>query len=135
MWKRAAVAVSLILAITTGCGGDHAGHGGHEGHGKEQTTGELIKVELTVPQTAKVNASVVMTANVTLSEKAVENAEKVEFEIVDESGKSEKISVKHKEAGNYELAKAFDKAGKYKVISHVSANGMHSMPNKTIEVK
>ncbi|MCG7407175.1 FixH family protein [Paenibacillus sp. ACRRX] len=141
MWKKTALSAMLVLALITGCSNDKGTNSSHEGHSMEmetQATGgqmELIAVELKIPENIKVNEPAVFTAHVTLKEQPINDAEKVEFEWWLEGAEHQKREVSVKADGNYELEQTFDQPGKYTIISHVSANGMHSMPKKSFEVK
>ncbi|WP_028545434.1 FixH family protein [Paenibacillus taiwanensis] len=141
MWKKTALASILILALITGCSNDKGTNSSHEGHSMgmdiEALGGQmdLIAVELQIPEQVKVNEPAVFTAHVTLQEKPINDAEKVEFEWWLEGAEHQKKVVGVKADGNYELEQTFTVPGKYTIISHVSANGMHSMPKKSFEVK
>lgn len=120
----------LILALMlTACGDSGSGH--HE----ELVMEDPIKVELTLSgDTAAAGEKIMMKAKVTQSGKPVEDADKVEFELRHEDGVNETIPVKHAGDGVYALEKVMGEPGKYKVISHVTARGQHSMPIKELNV-
>ncbi|MBN3527481.1 FixH family protein [Paenibacillus apiarius] len=150
MWKKAALALGLAAMFAAGCGngGDHdqhaekpagAMHEGHGEHGAANADGsipDMINVELKVPDEIKANEPVVISARVTQSDKAVDDADKVEFEYwMEGEEQHQKSEGKLKEDGTYQMEHIFDKPGTYNVISHVTARDMHSMPKKAFEVK
>lgn len=120
----------LILALMlTACGESGSGH--HE----ELVMEDPIKVELTLSSdSAAAGDKISMKAKVTQSGNPVEDAEKVEFELRLEGGENETIPVQHAGNGIYELEKVMKVPGKYKVISHVTARGQHSMPMKELNI-
>ena len=146
MWKKAVLALSLVALLMAGCGngGGHdqhadqpgdAMHGDHGGSNADGTIPDLIKVELKVPEEVKSKEPIIISARVTQSDKAVDDADKVEFEYWMEGEEHERAEGTLKEDGTYQMEHTFEKPGTYNVISHVTARDMHSMPKKTFEVK
>ncbi|MGZ9584167.1 FixH family protein [Paenibacillus marinisediminis] len=131
MWKKAVYISGVAIMLLAGCSNEHEGHD----MGSSMNSLAMINVELSTPEQVSVNESATFTAYVTQDSKAVENADKVEFEWWIEGGEHHKLEVKHKESGKYEWSNKFDQAGKYTIISHVTVGAMHSMPSKTFEVK
>ncbi|EJW15682.1 FixH family protein [Paenibacillus alvei] len=143
--------IVLIMAIgamlLTGCGNSSgsssssAGHEGHAGHGSgamqegNHEMPAMIKVELQVPKEVKSNEAATISARVTQDDKAVDDADKVEFELWMDGEEHEMIEGKPVKDGTYQFEKTFKKAGTYTVISHVTARDMHSMPKKQFTVK
>ncbi|WP_422661006.1 FixH family protein [Paenibacillus sp. EC2-1] len=95
-----------------------------------------ILVDLTLnAEKVSVGEKVLIQAKVTQSGEPVEDASKVEFEITREGGGMKvTVPVKHVEDGSYELNKSFNEPGTYRIISHVTARGQHSMPLKELTV-
>lgn len=114
--------MSMLFVI--GCGNSSIGR---------PTT--MIKVDLQVPEEAKVNEVTTISARVTQNDTAVNNAEKVEFELWLDETDHEKITGKLLQDGTYQIDKKFGKAGTYFVICHVTARSMHAMPKKKFQVK
>ncbi|MCM3339937.1 FixH family protein [Paenibacillus sp. MER TA 81-3] len=146
MWKKAVLALSLAALFMAGCGNDgghdqhtdqpgDAMHGDHGGSNADGTIPDLIKVELNVPEEVKAKEPIIISARVTQSDKAVDDADKVEFEYWMEGEEHERAEGTLKEDGTYQMEHTFEKPGTYNVISHVTARDMHSMPKKTFEVK
>lgn len=92
----------------------------------------MLNVDLTVdPIQGKMNEPVKFQAKVTYGDEVVTDADDVSFEIwLANSDDHDKIAVKHKGNGIYELEKAFDEEGTYYVYAHVTARDMHNMPKK-----
>ncbi|MGM1044695.1 MAG: FixH family protein [Bacillota bacterium] len=95
-----------------------------------------IIVDLTLnAETAAVGEKVMIQAKVTQSGEPVEDANLVEIEITREGGGMQaKVPVKHSQGGSYELEKTFKEPGTYRIVSHVTARGQHSMPMKELKV-
>ena len=102
------------------------------GCGKEEEIPKMLNVDLAVdPIQGKVNEPVKFQAKVTYGDEVVTDADDVSFEIwLANSDDHDKIAVKHKGNGIYELEKAFDEEGTYYVYAHVTARDMHNMPKK-----
>ncbi|RRN71668.1 hypothetical protein EI200_11035 [Peribacillus simplex] len=102
------------------------------GCGKEEEIPKMLNVDLAVdPIHGKVNEPVKFQAKVTYGDEEVTDADDVSFEIwLANSKDHEKIPVKHKENGIYELEKTFEEEGTYYVYAHVTARDMHNMPKE-----
>jgi hypothetical protein len=96
---------------------------------------EILKVELTVPETATAGEEVAFTAAVTQGADLVEDANEVEFEILNlTTGEKEVIEADLNEEKQYASSYTFEKNGKYDITSHVTARDMHTMPTKQVTV-
>lgn len=95
-----------------------------------------ILVDLTLnSEKVSVGEKVLIQAKVTQAGEPVEDASKVEFEITREGGGMQvTVPIQHAEDGNYELNKSFNEPGTYRIVSHVTARGQHSMPLKELTV-
>ncbi|MBM7573530.1 FixH family protein [Aquibacillus albus] len=95
-----------------------------------------LAVDLQAPESLEVNEKATLQAIVTYGNEEVENAEEVEFEVwMDgEKGDSEMIKASHIGDGVYEIEYTFDSDGIYFVQSHVTAEGLHTMPKAEITV-
>ncbi|WP_153127049.1 FixH family protein [Peribacillus tepidiphilus] len=109
------------------------------GCSQENEVPELIEVKFkTIPETIKVNEEVEVVATVTQGTERVEDADEVKFEIWKEGQTEEqhkKIEAKHTKNGEYKITYVFKETGKYYVISHTTARGMHNMPKNEVIVK
>lgn len=97
---------------------------------------EPIIVELTLtPESIQAGEKVLIQAKVTQAGNPVEDANDVEFEVTLEGGGVQaKVPVKHDQDGVYQMEKTFPDAGTYRIVSHVTARGQHSMPLKELTV-
>lgn len=100
---------------------------------------EMIKpidAALDVPEKSDVNKPVEFSVAVTQEEKAVDDADEVEFEVWKDGAKSdsEMIEGTQDENGVYTAKKTFKENGIYYIQSHVTARGMHTMPKTKIIV-
>ncbi|WP_188454616.1 FixH family protein [Virgibacillus oceani] len=105
---------------------------------EKNTEDELktLDVEFKVPETADTGETVKLHALVTYGDEKVKDAEKVEFEYW-EKGKeddSTKIESTNNEDGTYSAEVTFDHDGVYEMYAHVTAEGLHTMPKKSITV-
>nr|WP_295973067.1 FixH family protein [uncultured Bacillus sp.] len=93
---------------------------------------QFLDVQLSLnPEQGQVNEPITFTAKATYGDKAVTNADEVEFEIWRANDENhEKIMVEHSGDGIYKLEKSFAEEGTYYVYSHVTAEGYHAMPKK-----
>lgn len=106
---------------------------------EKEEASELIEVKFkTIPETIKVNKEVELVATVTQGTEKVEDADEVTFEIWKEGqtkDQHKKIEAKHAKNGEYKATYVFKETGKYYVISHTTARGMHNMPKNEVIVK
>ncbi|MET0785929.1 MAG: FixH family protein [Paenisporosarcina sp.] len=94
---------------------------------------EIVEVDLSVPETAKVGEEVVFTAAVTQGGEIVEDADEVKFEVKNiKTGEKEMLEAHLNEEKQYEGKYKFTTKGTYDVTSHVTARDMHTMPTKQI---
>ncbi|MDZ5474172.1 FixH family protein [Bacillus sp. 31A1R] len=120
------IIILLIMALS-GCGV------------KEDELPELIEVKFrTNPEEIKINEEVQLVATVVQGKEQVDDASKVQFELWKE-GTSEdqhlKLSTKHQKDGIYIVKYTFEEPGKYYIISHTTARGLHVMPKNEFIVK
>ncbi|WP_054955797.1 FixH family protein [Paenibacillus dakarensis] len=129
--RYALISVMILMAISLAACRDSKASGGDE-----LVMVDPILVELTLnAETVAAGENVLIQAKVTQAGMPVEDADKVEFEIVREGGGSpEKVPIQHLGDGSYELNKVFNEPGNYRIISHVTARGQHSMPLKELKV-
>ncbi|MCM3570535.1 FixH family protein [Neobacillus mesonae] len=124
--------IASIMIIAAGCG-----------TAKEKDTGSqnqeppaMIEVALKInPENPEPNKEATISATVTQADEKVDDADEVTFEIwKDGQEKHDKIPGEKKGDGVYSIKKSFSEAGKYFVISHVTARDMHNMPQKEFTV-
>jgi YtkA-like len=121
---------SLLIAsimITAGCSNEKA---------KEPVAEKPVDVKILLPiAEINVNKEIKIRAEVTQNEKAVSDADQVQFEI----GKTGEDSIAMLDAKNgidgiYSAKYTFTQDGDYYVIAHVTARDQHSMPKKEFKV-
>ncbi|MEH7224189.1 FixH family protein [Bacillus sp. JJ1566] len=105
---------------------------------KNTNTTELIPITVDVkidPEKINPGEEVTLHAFVTQGEESVEDADEVQFEIVQKgSEESEFLDGKHTSEGEYTAVKTFDTDGVYFVTAHVTARGMHTMPKVEVVI-
>lgn len=96
----------------------------------------MIEVDLNLPETAEVGEEVIIEATVTLDNEPVEDADEVVFEVWqrDQKDDGQHIDGEHQGDGVYSISLSFDEDDLYYVISHVTVEEMHNMPQKRIAV-
>lgn len=97
---------------------------------------EILKVELTVPETAIAGEEVTFSAAVSQGKKdIVEDADEVIFEILNlNSGSKDMVEASLNKHKHYSIAYTFETNGSYDITSHVTARDMHTMPKKQVTV-
>lgn len=128
--KFALFAAMVLMAVALAACNDS------KAESNEDMLAEPIIVDLNLSQDSiAAGEKVLIQAKVTQAGEPVEDANKVEFEVLLEGGGVEaKVPVQHEQEGVYQLEKKFDKPGTYRIISHVTARGQHSMPLKELVV-
>ncbi|WP_314587793.1 FixH family protein [Paenibacillus terrigena] len=137
-WSTLAVACILLIALVSGCSGSKSAMN-HDGMDMDMDMNEdamnPIKVEILLPEQIVANKDLVLQAKVTQSDKPVDDAQKVMFELWrGDEQEHEKIEAKLTSDGVYQIEKQFAEPGEYTMIAHVTAREMHSMPKKTFQV-
>ncbi|MNO13095.1 hypothetical protein D3C76_27210 [compost metagenome] len=141
MKTRSLILISLVfilVLIVSGCGKNNNASG-HSAHSKGDDIPQPIEVHLQVnPTEANTGDSVKFEAHVTYQGENVDDAKEVMFELWkdgDAEDKHQKVTVESAGEGLYVLEQAFEEAGTYHVISHVTAKDQHSMPSIEFTVK
>lgn len=118
-----------MLAVVAACGKE-------EDVPTDAALPEPLEVELTVPEQAEANEPVTVSALVMQGDEEVEDATEVEFEIWEEGKKDDSIHVEstNEKKGIYSAETTFEQDGIYHVQVHVTARGMHIMPEKQIQI-
>ncbi|MFC3041329.1 FixH family protein [Virgibacillus xinjiangensis] len=94
-----------------------------------------LKVDFRVPDQTGVGESVELTAEVTYGGETVEDAE-VAFEYwkSENEESSKEVIPEYKGEGEYKASISFEEEGMYEIYSHVTAEGLHTMPLASIQV-
>ncbi|MFD1038858.1 FixH family protein [Virgibacillus byunsanensis] len=121
----------IIIVVLSACGQEE-----DSSSGNNEDAVQAIDVQLEAPEQVNADELTVFSATVTQADNPVEDADEVDFEIWKDTEKdeSEMIEAKHEGNGVYAIEKAFSKEGIYMVQSHVTARGMHAMPQKEVRV-
>ncbi|MDF2903394.1 MAG: hypothetical protein K0S25_1032 [Bacillus sp. (in: firmicutes)] len=114
-------ALVLLMIVLTSCS--------QSGEEKDDTP-KMLDVKLTVnPTQVQPNEMITFKADVTYGKEKVTDADEVTFEFWrSKDEKHQKVKVAKATNGVYQLEKSFTTEGTYYVISHVTAESMHSMP-------
>lgn len=140
MKKRTLRVLALTAAMTvisTGCSSNNGGSGGEMQHNNNQTTYKKMTIDLSTNPTAPVSGQEVqLMAHITRENQPVTDA-KVEMEFWRDGDTTEhtKLPAQGGKDGNYTLTHKLTEAGKYKVIIHTTAGGIHQMPTKEFSVQ
>ncbi|MFJ5772042.1 FixH family protein [Psychrobacillus sp. NPDC093180] len=122
---------TLAAMVLTGCGAEEASHTNHE-----ETTFQEIVVQIQTPEQLAVGEKVVLSAKVTQGEEAVDDADKVEFEVWESGLRDEGKMIEGTltKDGVYEANHTFDHDGVYYMFAHTTARGLHTMPKQKLTV-
>lgn len=129
--KKMIIAFSLTAMTLAGCGTKEK-----TDIDQGETTFEEIVVQIQTAEQLPVNEEVVLSAKVTQGEKAVDDADSVEFEVW-ESGKRDEghmVEGKLTKDGIYNANYTFDHEGVYYMFAHTTARGLHTMPKQKLTV-
>lgn len=133
--KLSLLSMMLLLGLTlVACSNDEE----HNHEDMEHSSSDEIRsleVDLQAPQNIQSGNPVEFTAHVTSNEEDVTDADQVMFEVLEGEESLETIVTEHAENGEYILEYTFDNPGEYKVIAHVDAYQLHTMPEETVTVE
>lgn len=128
--------LTLILAFTflSACGDDGSTEESSEGNSEEEL--HALEVEFEVPETADVDETIEMKANVTYGEENVEDADEVVFEYWETGNEDDStmVEAENNRDGSYTAEAAFEQDGVYEMYAHVTARTLHTMPKKSVTV-
>ena len=96
----------------------------------------MLKVELTVQESADVDEKIPLKAVVSQGDEKITDADQADFEIWEEGKKenSEMITAKNEKDGSYTAEVSFDHDGLYTVQVHITARSQHTMPKQSVTV-
>jgi|SRR5690625_3785285 len=129
----------VVLGIfLVGCssndeGQEHDEHN-HDEHHDEDVAG--LEVDFQLPEQASVGEVVELKAIVTSNGEPITDAEEMDFEYwnVEDDANTTHIIGEHTENGEYKAEVTFTEPGTYEIYAHTTANGLHTMPKKAIEI-
>ncbi|MFB5088731.1 FixH family protein [Psychrobacillus sp. PGGUH221] len=131
--KHILAILALVTLALVGCSSKDTTH--DEGSHNEGTLEEIV-VDIQTEETLPVGEEITLSAKVTQGEEAVNDADKVEFEVW-ESGmrdQSEMLEGTFTKDGVYEANYTFDHDGVYYMFAHTTARGLHVMPKQELKV-
>lgn len=98
----------------------------------EDTTNNVLKADIHLPDQLLTNSPSTFTVHVTDGEMAVDDAEKVIFNIwkAGSEDETETIHAEEDETGAYQVTTNFQEDGLYYVQTQISANNLRAMPKK-----
>ncbi|WP_160846689.1 FixH family protein [Pontibacillus yanchengensis] len=128
----------FALFILAACGGQPKEEGNKASSSDSDDVPEMIEVSISTDPSSdqlKPKESFTIQAKVTQGDENVNDADEVEFEFW-KKGQEEhkKVEGEFTEKGVYEIEKTVNEPGTYYVISHVTARGMHNMPQKELQI-
>lgn len=120
--------ISLIITIAT-----LAACGDNSNDSEEL---KMLEVDFELPETAEVDEDVELKATVTYGDEKVTDADQMEFEYWPEEDRDDSTFVdgENNEDGTYTAEVSFDEDGVYEMYAHTTAEALHTMPKKSIEV-
>lgn len=137
VWLLSSVAIMLIFICSACSSKNTAENVMHDS--EDYNNMQAIEVQLQVnPTEVSRGENVKFEAKVTHDGKNVDDAKEVMFEFWkdgDDEEQHSKVTVESAGNGLYILEQAFQEAGTYHVISHVTAKDQHSMPSTDFTVK
>jgi len=97
---------------------------------------KMLDVDFELPETADVGEAVELKATVTYGDDDVTDAEQMELEYWKDGDKDNSTFVdgENNEDGTYTAEVSFEEEGVYEIYAHTTAESLHTMPKKEIEV-
>ncbi|MCD5324284.1 MULTISPECIES: FixH family protein [Pontibacillus] len=123
--------LTLTLMLLAACGSQSNESDDSQSASNEEEEVKMLNVDLTSnPESESIEPGEPFTiqAAVTYGEEEVNDANEVKFEFWKKGEEHEKVDGEFTENGIYTLEKTVEEPGIYYVISHVTARGMHNMP-------
>ncbi|WAA10902.1 FixH family protein [Fervidibacillus albus] len=110
---------------------------GEKETGADEELGEIVEVDLQVPDQIEIGEPFPVVAHVTQGDEEVDDADEVVFEVWEEGSKvdSQMFDFTKQEEGKYFVDLQFDTEGVYVIQVHVTARRMHVMPKKNVIVE
>lgn len=126
--KFGMIILVLALAVLTACGDNS----------DDANELKMLDVDFSLPETADVDETVELKATVTYGDDMVMDADQMDFEYWEEEDEEREDSTlvegENNEDGTYTAEVSFDKDGVYEIYAHTTAEGLHTMPKKQIEI-
>lgn len=126
----------LLLSACSNSEDTHEGHAESNHDAPSEDEVRSLDVELSVPlETVSKGETVELTAHVTSNDENVEDADHVMFEVLSGEDSLDMIEAEHSGDGLYTIEYTFESEGEFRVISHVDAFQLHTMPEENVVVE
>lgn len=97
---------------------------------------KMVEVDFELPEAADVDEKVELKATVTYGDDKVTEADQMDFEYWEESNRDDSTFVEGENNGDgtYTAEVSFEEDGVYEIYAHTTAEGIHTMPKKSITI-
>lgn len=97
---------------------------------------KMVEVDFELPEVADVDEEVELKATVTYGDDKVTEADQMDFEYWEESNRDDSTFVEGENNGDgtYTAEVSFEEDGVYEIYAHTTAEGIHTMPKKSITI-
>ena len=124
--KFGLISLIMIIAILASCGDNS--------NASEEL--KMLEVDFELPETAEIDEDIELKATVTYGDEKVTDADQMEFEYWPEEDRDDStfIDGENNEDGTYTAEVSFKEDGVYEIYAHTTAEALHTMPKKSIEI-
>lgn len=124
--KFGLISLIMTIAILAACGDNS--------NNSEEL--KMLEVDFELPETAAIDEDVELKATVTYGDEKVTDADQMEFEYWPEEDRDDStfIDGENNEDGTYTAEVSFEEDGVYEIYAHTTAEALHTMPKKSIEI-
>lgn len=97
---------------------------------------KMVDVDFELPEAADVGEEVELKATVTYGDDKVTEADQMDFEYWEENDRDDSTFVEGENNGDgtYTAEVSFEEDGVYEIYAHTTAEGIHTMPKKSITI-
>lgn len=133
--KRLIILFGVILFTLIACSNDDEQEN-HDHHDQDGDVMQSIEVDFELPEEATAGDPVELKATVTSGEELIEDAEQMDFEYwnIEDEENTTTVEATNNQDGTYTTEVTFDEPGTYEIYAHTTANGIHTMPKKSITI-
>ena len=120
------ISLIMTIAILAACGDNS----------NDDEELKMLEVDFELPETAAIDEDVELKATVTYGDEKVTDADQMEFEYWPEEDRDDStfIDGENNEDGTYTAEVSFEEDGVYEIYAHTTAEALHTMPKKSIEI-
>lgn len=124
--KFGLISLIMTIAILAACGDNS----------NDSEELKMLEVDFELPETAAIDEDVELKATVTYGDEKVTDADQMEFEYWPEEDRDDStfIDGENNEDGTYTAEVSFEEDGVYEIYAHTTAEALHTMPKKSIEI-